>query len=68
MEVAYVQEFGCVCMRVVCACMSPSVYSQNNLSNKFYLGNPYIMTIVTGFGKTVLNRTFCISRNINLKY
>ena len=23
---------------------------------------------VTGFGKTVLNRTFCISRNINLKY
>ena len=23
---------------------------------------------VTGFRKTVLNRTFCISRNINLKY
>ena len=36
-----------------------------------YLRSGYfnqLNTNVTGFGKTVLNRTFCISRNINLKY
>ena len=28
----------------------------------------YLATYVTGFAKAVLKGTFCISRNINLKY